>query len=148
HIFQDVYEGTRNVVREGDPRDIPEAIAAMQRISMDIPEGRARALWQAISAAGTGESEIAELSRHLRHLLIKTTRPMLEKALGISQEQAGPLAWMLIGSFWGARQMKDAGELSREEALQMHGWLAGCVANGERRKLPQVGNTPGAADRG
>src|SRR5690625_1830822 len=58
HIFQDVYERTRDVVRDAGERNVPETIAAMQRISMDIPSGRARALWQAISAAGAGEGEI------------------------------------------------------------------------------------------
>src|SRR5699024_3136292 len=96
--------------------------------------------------AGTGESEMAEVSRHLRHLLIKTTQPMLEVALGISGEQAGPLAWMLIVSFWGVRQMKNDGELSREDALRMHGWLASRVVNGGSQELPRVGGPPNDTD--
>lgn len=138
HIFQDVYERTRDVILDAGEQDPAEIIAAMQRISMDIPGGRARALWQAISAAGTGESEIAGVSRHLRHLLIKTTQPLLETALGISPRQAGPLVWMLIVSFWGIRQMKDAGELSRAEALQLHGWLASRVITDESPVPPEV----------
>lgn len=147
YIFQDVYEQTRDVVLAAGERDLAETIASIQRISMDIPDGRARALWQAISAAGTGDSQIAAVSRRLRHLLVKTTQPLLEAALGISPQQAGPLIWMLIVSFWGIRQMKDAGELGREDALQLHAWLARRVLTGEDSQPPDVLHGAPASDQ-
>ncbi len=138
HIFEDVYVRTRDQVAEGQHGDFMATINAMQSITFDLPLGRARALWQAISISGTGNtnSEIASLSRRLRHLLIKTVQPLMEQRFGLSAEQARPLTWMLIVAFWAARQLNDEGELERDQAMLLFDWLVESLARGSRDGPP------------
>lgn len=132
HIFQDVYVRTRDEVLNAPQASPAKAAHAVMQISMDIPVGRARALWQAISASGAGDGgEIAVASRRLRHLTIKIVQPLVEQSLGLPAEQAGPLAWMLIIAFWGARQMIDDGELSSAQAGELYDWMIGRVLGDE-----------------
>lgn len=138
HLFRDVYEHTRDAVMRDQPTGFTETVQLMQRITIDIPAGRARALWRAMSVSGGGEGEVAALSRRLRHLLVKTTRPLLERSLGVSPAQAGPLVWMLIVSFWGARQFMDDGELDRESLMDLHGWMMDRVVRATPEAPPDV----------
>lgn len=139
HLFKDVYDNTREAVLQERPRGLAQTIQLMQRITLDIPAGRARALWQAMSASGSGEGEISALSSHLRHLLVKLTRPLVQQALALNATQAETLVWMLIVSFWGARQLLDEGEITQQELMQMHGWVTERVIRGTDAKAPVIG---------
>lgn len=143
HIFRDVYERTRDAVLNSPKASAAQTAHTVMQISMDIPAGRARALWQAISASGAGDSnEMAVASRRLRHLLIRTVQPLVEHSLELPAEQSGPLAWMLIIAFWGGRQMIDDGDLDKQEAAELYDWMVGRVLGSQvSLALPTDGET-------
>lgn len=145
-IFADTYVRTRDTVTKGEDDGLGTTVSAMLQITLELPSGRRRALWQAMSAAGTGiaNSEMESLSRRLRHLLVGTIRPLVERQLHVSTEQARPLTWMLIVSFWGALQMVNDGELQPAEAMSRFAWLMDRLARGAQMSSTPV---PPAATR-
>lgn len=124
-IFADTYNRTRETVTQGERRQLTDTVRTMQKITLELPAGRRRALWQAMSASGTGiaDTELASLSRRLRHLLVAIVSPLLVRQLGVGTGQAPALAWMLIVAFWGELQLVDDGELSPEAAMVNFDWL-------------------------
>lgn len=144
HLFEDVYERTRDAVMSDQPHGFAQTVQLMQRITMEIPAGRARALWQAMS--GGGDDKIGVLSRRLRHLLVKTSSPGLERSMGITAAQAGPLTWMLIVAFWGARQIMEDDALDPDATMQLHGWMVERVLHATSEPPPKLGSKGQAKD--
>lgn len=131
-IFADTYVRTRDTVARGDGDRIGATVRTMQSITMELPPGRRRALWQVISAAGTGiaDSGLANLSTRLRHLLVAAVHPLVARQFHVPPEQAKTLAWMLIVAFWGAMQRVNDGELAPEDAMSNFDWLIEHLAQG------------------
>lgn len=147
-IFAATYIRTRDTVTRGESDGVGTTVGAMLQITLELPSGRRRALWQAMSAAGTGiaNSEMESLSRRLRHLLVGVVRPLVERQLHVSTEHARPLTWMLIVSFWGALQMVNDGELQAEEAMTRFAWLMDRLVRGAQ--MPSNPAPPAIARRG
>lgn len=118
HLFRHQYEAIRAHVANPD-LSVDDLIAVTERITFDEPPQRVRALWQMLAAAEGGNPEAARVSTKVRHLLVKLWTPTTMRYSQLPEPQARTLAWMLNMAFWGAHQMVDEQEISREDATRL-----------------------------
>ena len=122
HIFQQVYVQTRDTIEHRE-KDIVSVLAQAQRITLDLPAGRARALWQVVAAAFPAEHELTRFGRRMRHLITKLWQPAVAEAFGLDDEQASSVTWMLIMAFWGGYRLVEDGELTKDQAVERLNWM-------------------------
>ncbi len=114
-IFNPTMERTRNAM-SAHLDNLPQAVRAASRVTLDLPDGRGDALWQLI--AGTGGSDaLQRVSRGVREMLLDLWGPLVSQTLDLPPRQARLLAWSMIMSFWGLRQLIRDGAVSRRSAL-------------------------------
>jgi len=116
HIFTDVIENTRQSVA-GQGSNIQQAIAAAEKISLDLPTGRADALWALIAGTAGNSPELDTMRRGIRDLILKIWQPIVRDALQVDSAEARTVAWSLVMGFWGMRQMVRDGDITREEGV-------------------------------
>lgn len=125
HIFDDALRNTRASIA-AHPASLAEAAQAAEAVTLDLPQGRADALWQLI--AGTaGGPELEQIRRRLRELIGGVWMPPVRKALGLSEADSKAYAWMTVMAFWGMRQLVRDGELSRSRGLKLFNELVGRI---------------------
>ncbi len=134
HIFEQVYMHTRNAV-EMRSDDLMAALSLGQRITLDLPPGRARALWQIIAASFPEDHELSRFGRRVRHLITKLWQPAVAETFGLDDQQAESITWMLIMAFWGGYRLVEDGELTKEEAVTQLNWMVQNLAAGVDTKL-------------
>lgn len=129
HIFQQVYVQTRDAIEHRE-NDIVAILSQAQRLTLDLPPGRARALWQVVAAAFPTEHELTRFGRRMRHLITKLWQPAVAEAFGLDDEKASSITWMLIMAFWGGYRLVEDGELSKDQAVERLNWMVANLAAG------------------
>lgn len=122
HLLQEAYERVRELVR-GDPENIDEIMLAAEKLTFDLPPARARALWQMMVAHNSADEATSRMSRRLRHLLTNLWAPTFSRSFALDARKSRGFTWMLMIGFWGLMQLVDDRELSRQEAMELSGWL-------------------------
>ena len=89
----------------------------------DLSPGRARALWQMITATHSGNAEINRMSRRLRHLLTNMWMPIMGESFGMPERDGRVLVWMLHMAFWGAHQLVQDKEVDRATVTKLFTWM-------------------------
>lgn len=137
HIFQQTYLQTRDTIaaRKGD---VTEVVAQAQRITLDLPPGRARALWQVIAAAFPPGHELNHFGRRMRHLITNLWKPAVAETFGLEDRDAGAITWLLIMAFWGGYRLMEDGEFSKQEAIDKLNWLVSAMAAGAGTGVPEL----------
>lgn len=133
HIFEQVYLQTRETIAAGD-KDIMSVLAEAQRLTLDLPPGRARALWQIIAAAFPSGHELNRFGRRIRHLITNLWRPALAREFDLEDDVAGDIAWMLVMAFWGGHRLVEDGELSKDQAMERLNWMLSGMLQGHQGK--------------
>lgn len=137
-IFREGFER----VREGIQRNtgnIASLTQAVEELAFNSPPGRARALWQMITATYSDSAETARMSRRLRHLLTNLWMPVGRDAFGLKDTEARVMIWMLHMAFWGAHQLVDEGEVDRETAMRLFVWMLTQIQAGSVIAPPKTG---------
>src|SRR5258706_11840579 len=68
HVFRDIYENVRQGIK-GSRGNVADLTQVAEDLTYALSPGRARALWQMITANYSNSPETARMSRRLRHLL-------------------------------------------------------------------------------
>ena len=118
HIFRESFERVREAIR-GNAGNLSSLTKASAEFAFNAPPGRARALWQMITATYSDSAEAARMSRRLRHLLTNLWMPVGREAFGLKDNEARVVIWMLHMAFWGAHQLVDDGEIDRDTASRL-----------------------------
>ncbi len=121
-IFRDLYELTRSHV-QSLPGNVAELAEVAESIVFGMPAGKARALWQMMSATYSESAETKRMSRRLRHLLTNLWTPVAQEAYDLPARESRALVWMLHMAVWGARQLVDEGEIDRKAASRLFSWM-------------------------
>jgi AcrR family transcriptional regulator len=121
-IFREGYERVRTSI-QANPGNVVTVATAVQGMTFNLSPGRARALWQMITATYSESAEATRMSRRLRHLLTNLWLPVATDAFGLKDTHARGLIWMLHMAYWGAHQLVEEGELDRATATQLFQWL-------------------------
>lgn len=138
-IFRDLYELTRGHVQRL-PDNIAELAEAAENIVFGMPAGKARALWQMMSATYSESAETKRMSQRLRHLLTNLWTPVAQDAFSLPPRESRALVWMLHMALWGARQLVDEGEIDRSGASRLFSWLVTQLeAGGVMRPMKKTG---------
>jgi AcrR family transcriptional regulator len=141
-IFRDIYASARAAFQNA-PGGLAELTTAAEAITFGMPAGRARALWQMMSATYSDSPETLRMSRRLRHLLTNMWTPVVTETLGLESSDARALIWMLHMAVWGARQLMDEGEVDRATAARLFAWLVNQVQAGRvMNPLPVTESQP------
>lgn len=127
HIFQQVYEETRAAIEERG-HDLTRMLSRAQSLTMDLPAGRAQALWQVVAAAFPADHELTRFGRRMRHLITNLWQPAVAETFGVDDKRAAGISWMLIMAFWGGYRLVQDGELSKAEAIEHLNWIVTRVA--------------------
>jgi AcrR family transcriptional regulator len=133
HIFQQVYVQTRDAIEHRN-QDIVVTLSQAQRITLDLPPGRAHALWQIIAAAFPAEHELSRFGRRMRHLVTKLWQPAVAETFGLNDAQAADISWMLMMAFWGGYRLVDDGELTKDQAVERLNWMVATLVAGVDKK--------------
>ena len=80
--------------------------------------GKGDALWQLIAGSGLNSPELETIRLGIRDVILKLWVPAIRKAKDLDQAAATGLAWMVILSFWGIRQLIRDGVLTREQGIE------------------------------
>lgn len=121
-IFRDAYERVRATI-QGHPGNIADLAESAERLTFELSPGRARALWQMITATYSESAETKRISRRLRHLLTNLWAPVAQDAFNLEQRESRAVTWMLHMAFWGAHQLVDEGEVDRDTASKLFVWM-------------------------
>lgn len=127
HIFNDTMRGTEASIA-ANPASLSEAARAAEAVTLDLPEGRADALWQLIAGTAGASPELNRVRRGLRDLIGGVWMQPVGRALKLSGSDAKAYAWMTVMAFWGMRQMVRDGELSRARGLKLFNDMVGRIA--------------------
>jgi AcrR family transcriptional regulator len=122
HIFRESFERVREAIR-GNAANLATLTRASSEFTFNAPPGRARALWQMITATYSDSAEATRMSRRLRHLLTNLWMPVAGEAFGLKDTEARVVIWMLHMAFWGAHQLVDEKEVDRDTALALFDWM-------------------------
>ncbi len=118
HIFNETMSGTQASVA-AHPTNLAEAALAAEAVTLDLPPGRANALWQLIAGTASATPELEKVRLGLRELITGIWTPLVRKELGMTTADAKAYAWMMIMSFWGMRQLVGDGELPRTRGVKL-----------------------------
>ncbi|WP_348817993.1 helix-turn-helix domain-containing protein [Fontimonas sp. SYSU GA230001] len=124
HIFNDTMQGTQASV-SAHPSNLTEAAKSAEAVTLDLPVGRADALWQLIAGTASDAPELETIRRGLRELISGIWAPLTRSELGVSAADAKAYAWMMVMAFWGMRQLVRDGELTRARGLRLFNDLIG-----------------------
>lgn len=127
HIFNDTLAGTRSSIA-ANPASLTGAVAAAEAITLDLPPGRADALWQLIAGTAGGGPELDHIRLGLRKLIGSAWMPLVRKELGLNEGDARAYAWMTVMAFWGMRQLIRDGEVSRARGMKLFNELVERIA--------------------
>jgi AcrR family transcriptional regulator len=116
-IFTDTMQGTAQAIAN-NPNDIKQAIRAAVFVSLDMPVGKGDALWQLIAGSGLNSPELETIRLGIRGVILKLWVPTIRKLKGLDQAAATGLAWMIILSFWGIRQLIRDGVVLRSQGIE------------------------------
>lgn len=122
HIFRDVFEKVREGIKNSRG-NVADLALFTENMVFDLSPGRARALWQMITANHVGNSEISRMSRRLRHLLTNMWMPIMSESFGMPEREGRVLIWMLHMAFWGAHQLVQDGEVDRATVSKLFVWM-------------------------
>lgn len=122
HFFNGLFHRARQTMLQ-NADDLGRRTRAVEGMMFNLPRGRARALWQVVSAYSASSRPLARASRELRQVISELYRPYIESELPVRGAAARHLAWMLIMAFWGIFQIYDEGEIDVEDAIQLNVWL-------------------------
>lgn len=122
HIFRGVFEKVRESIKTSRG-NVADLALLTENMVFDLSPGRARALWQMITANHAGNSEIGRMSRRLRHLLTNMWMPIMNEAFGMPEREGRVLIWMLHMAFWGAHQLVQDGEVDRATVSRLFVWM-------------------------
>lgn len=118
HIFHDTLEGTRASIAS-NPSSLAQAARAAETVTLDLPDGRADALWQLMAGTASAAPELDRIRRGLRTLVSSVWMPLVRRELDLLEGDARAYAWMTVMAFWGMRQMVRDGELGRARGLKL-----------------------------
>lgn len=138
HIFRDAFERLRQNI-QFDTGNLASLTGAVEELAFNSPPGRARALWQMITATYSDSAEATRMSRRLRHLLTNLWMPVGRDALGLKDTESRVMIWMLHMAFWGAHQLVEEGEVDRETAMRLFMWMLTQVQAGSVMAPPKAG---------
>lgn len=117
YLFRNVGEDLQAAVATAHASsNVLFALRSACGVWFDLPKGQGDALWQLISGTTLNLVDLEGVRAHMRNLLLDIWSPVLVNNLGMSVEQARPLAWMLIMAFWGVRQLVVDQLITREDA--------------------------------
>lgn len=122
HLFRANYENIRSSLG-GKTDDLAAVVKMVDEQTFSGEPGRARALWQMITASYSDNVETSRMSTRLRHLLVKLWTPIIARQFALSEPQARAVVWMIHMAFWGAHQLVHDGEISREDANELFTWM-------------------------
>jgi len=105
-IFTDTMQGTAQAIAN-NTNDIKQAIRAAVFVSLDMPIG-----------SGLNSPELKTIRVGIRGVILKLWVPTIRKIKGLDQGAATGLAWMIILSFWGIRQLIRDGVVSRSQGIE------------------------------
>lgn len=115
-IFEDTLQRTQDSVEQLSQSwegGLQQAAAA----TLDLPPGRAEALWQLLAGTAGMSAELQSLRRQLREIIVGVWAPVLARSWQLDPSTARSQAWMLVMAFWGMRQLVADGVCGRDEAL-------------------------------
>jgi AcrR family transcriptional regulator len=138
HLFRDGFERVRENIQL-NTGDLASLTRASEELAFNSPPGRARALWQMITATYSESAEATRMSRRLRHLLTNLWMPVGRDALGLKDTEARVMIWMLHMAFWGAHQLVDENEVDRETAMRLFVWMLTQIQAGSVIAPPKTG---------
>jgi AcrR family transcriptional regulator len=117
YLFRNVGEDLQLAVEKAQASsNVLFVLRAACGVCFDLPKGQGNALWQLISGTTLNLVDLEGVRTNMRSMLLDIWTPVLVKSLGMSDDQAKPLAWMLIMAFWGIRQLVVDQIMTREEA--------------------------------
>ena len=124
HIFQSTNADTRASIASV-PNDLRQALRLAVAITLDLPEGRAQALWELIAGSAGAGPEMQQVRLGIRKLIENIWLQPLRMATGFEPDQAKATVWMLVMAFWGMRQRLVDGDMTREQGVA---WFEQLVA--------------------
>ena len=124
YIFNDAMLGTQASV-SANPSNLAEAARSAETVTLDLPVGRADALWQLIAGTASDAPELEKIRRGLRELISGIWAPLTKSELGVSAADAKAYSWMMVMAFWGMRQLVRDGELTRARGVRLFNDLIG-----------------------
>jgi len=116
HIFNDVMEGTRASIA-AHPGDLQDAVKSAEAVTLDMPTGRADALWQLIAGTAGDSPELDRIRRNIRTMISNAWMAPVQDRLDLDAESARIVGWISIMGFWGMRQLVRDGAISRERGI-------------------------------
>jgi AcrR family transcriptional regulator len=141
HFFNGLFHRARETMLQ-NADNLGRRTRAVEGMMFDLPRGRARALWQVVSAYGSSSRPLARASHELRQVISELYRPFIESELPVKGAAAKYVAWMLIMAFWGIFQIYDEGEIDVEDAIQLNVWLVQRVILRTDAPPPELGLAP------
>lgn len=133
HIFQQVYTGTRDAIEQRSD-DIVATLSQAQQITLDLPKGRAQALWQIIAAAFPVDHELTRFGRRMRHLITRLWQPAVAEAFDLDEQAASATTWMMMMAFWGGYRLVEDGELTKQQAIDRLNWIVSSMLAGQKKR--------------
>lgn len=118
HIFNDTMELTLSSIT-AHPEDLVSAARAAETVSLDLPVGRGDALWQLIAGTAAATPELEKVRHEIRATITHLWEERVKQALGLPDKEARAVAWMMVMSFWGMRQLVRDGKISRERGVAL-----------------------------
>lgn len=145
HLFRGRYENIRSNVLGASGDDLAGLLRVVHQLTFDDRPARVRALWQMMTATHTENAETGRMGARLRQLLSKLWTPMVERQLGLDQDRARAMAWMLNMAYWGAQHLVHDGDLSKEDAIELFTWMMLRLQGNPAELRPRAGSATVAA---
>lgn len=120
HIFNDTMRGTEASIA-ANPANLAEAVQSAEAVTLDLPAGRADALWQLIAGTASPTPELEKIRHGMRQLITGVWTPLVRRELGLNLADGKAYAWMTVMAFWGMRQLVRDGELTRARGVKLFG---------------------------
>jgi len=138
HLFERSFEATSRVLRE-PADDAQGTVRAAYQIFLDMPPAERRALRAISNEFGPDRPEVREVKKNLRSQILGLWVPYARRQMGLDENDALPIVWMLIAAAWGLSELVEDGTVSETKAQEL---LAAFV---ERVMAPTAARPDGAA---
>lgn len=132
YLFQSVQEATLAAVSAYPQISETELLTRGTRVTLDLPQGRAKALLRVITTAYSENNQLSGFARQVRQLVASLWAPAVAEGFELEGDEAKHVSWLLVMAFWGAFHLIDDGDLSKEEAIKRLDWMVNRILDGVR----------------
>jgi AcrR family transcriptional regulator len=132
HLFERTHASTAAVVASGS--GVEDTIRAAFALFLDLPAEERRALRMLATEAEPGRRAMARARTRLRNRIAGIWVPYVRAQTGVTDAEAGAIAWMLTTAAWGLSDTIADGTLERRRGVELYVHLVAGTLSASRTR--------------